>query len=99
MWLETEPPHLTLPQDNASGEMEITNEISSEKYFDIQKIESESEAHIVRESKDLSLTDETPEERDEKKHAYKKGPKHGSQDNRKRRATYWNKKSLHNQRR
>ena len=31
VWLETEPPHLALPQDNASGEMEITDEISSEK--------------------------------------------------------------------
>ena len=49
VWLETDPPHLTLPQDNASGEMEVTNEISSEKYFDIQKTESESEARILRE--------------------------------------------------
>ena len=37
VWMENEPPHLALPQDNASGEMEITNEISSEKYFDIKK--------------------------------------------------------------
>ena len=29
--LETDPPHLALPQYNASGDMKITNEISSEK--------------------------------------------------------------------
>ena len=38
--METEPPHLALPQDNASGEMEIINEIYSEKYFNIPKNES-----------------------------------------------------------
>ena len=73
VWLETETPHLVLPQYNASGEMEITNEISSEKYFDIQKIESESGDHIVRESKDLSVTYETPEYIYDKNMHLKKG--------------------------
>ena len=86
MWLETEPLHLALKQDNTSGKMEITDEISSKKYFDTQNIESESKAHIVWERKDISVTDETPEDRDDKNMHKKKGPKHFSQDNRKRRA-------------